>query len=164
MDDTYPYMLELFSRMPEILRAPPEGRLVPIPFNDEASSLSAILLHNDYYSFIKEGKNTDSDSVYLNPEYIIPLKAKAYLDLKNKKDKGENIDSRDINKHRNDVFRLYQLLSLETSIELPQSIFQDMIRFFKTIKGQDIQLKNFGMKRESLDNVLYNLSKIYSIS
>lgn len=51
-NQTFPYMLELFSRIPEFIRSPYEGQIVPIPMNDEVSSLSAILLNDEYYKFI----------------------------------------------------------------------------------------------------------------
>jgi hypothetical protein len=37
---------------------------------------------------------------------LIPLKARAYLDLQARKRAGEAVDEDDIRKHRNDVFRL----------------------------------------------------------
>ena len=39
----------------------------------------------------------------LNAEHIIPFKAKAWLDLTERKANGEHVDSRDIKKHKNDV-------------------------------------------------------------
>lgn len=50
----------------------------------------------------------------LNITCLIPFKAKAYLDLKDRKLNGEHVDSKDIRKHKNDVFRLAQLITLDT--------------------------------------------------
>jgi hypothetical protein len=57
-DKTFPETLELFSRVPDIITFSGEGHLTPIPPGDEASSLSAILLNDDYYH------NTPGNIVY----------------------------------------------------------------------------------------------------
>ncbi|UVC15323.1 hypothetical protein [Mesorhizobium onobrychidis] len=41
---------------------------------------------------------------------LIPFKARAFLDLTARAESGEKIDGKNIKKHRNDVFRLAQLL------------------------------------------------------
>ena len=94
-------------------------KISPIPFEDETSSLSAILLDNEFYTFLKNGITNIDDLSVLLPEYIIPLKIKAYLDLSKNKADGMKIDNKDIKKHRNDVFRLYSALSLDTRVTLP---------------------------------------------
>ncbi len=47
----YPYVLELFSRKPDLIKEIPGMHLTNIPTGEEASSLSAILLDDEYYSF-----------------------------------------------------------------------------------------------------------------
>lgn len=47
-----PEMLELFSRVPDALQITADSQLTPIPVGDEVSSLSAILLNDDYYRLI----------------------------------------------------------------------------------------------------------------
>lgn len=162
-DQTYPYMLELFSRIPDSIKNPYDGQIVPIPMNDEVSSLSAILLDDDYYRFIKEGITHKDETPFLSPLYLIPLKAKAFIDLTEKKNSGENIDSRDVSKHKNDVFRLYQILSLDKSIKLPKPLIDDMKQFITMITDQKIDLTAFGIKKQPLDDVLNNLKKIYNL-
>jgi hypothetical protein len=76
-DDSYPYMIELFSRKPDALTILPKSHLTPIPIQDDISSLSAILMDTDYYSFILKGKRSISGLPVLAAEYMIPLKAKA---------------------------------------------------------------------------------------
>lgn len=51
----YPQMIELFSRNQNIL-LPKDVHLIPIHVSDEISSLSAILLNDDYYNFMLAGK------------------------------------------------------------------------------------------------------------
>jgi len=49
-EDDYPFMLELFSRVPDVITLKDRNaELTPIPIDEEVSSLSAILLNEDYY-------------------------------------------------------------------------------------------------------------------
>ncbi|MBS3808967.1 MAG: hypothetical protein KGY38_02280, partial [Desulfobacterales bacterium] len=105
-DETFPYMLELFARQPDILDLSPDSHLTPIPMDEQASSLSAILIDNDYYEFIISGKSIVDGLPLILQEHMIPLKAKAYLDLWQLKNHGVQIESKDLKKHKNDIFRL----------------------------------------------------------
>ena len=49
-------MLELFSRLPDTVKMDIEGHLTPIPLPESSTSLSAILLDDNYYHFIHAGK------------------------------------------------------------------------------------------------------------
>lgn len=51
-------MLELFSRVPDGLSFVPPGHLTPIPIDEQISSLSAILLNDDYYQFVLAGRKS----------------------------------------------------------------------------------------------------------
>ena len=51
----YPTMIELFSRKPGYLLEIEEG-IIPIHIDDDTSSLSAILLNDDYYKFMMSGR------------------------------------------------------------------------------------------------------------
>lgn len=102
----YPTMIEIFSRKPDVINLPEDAVLTPIPIDEEISSLSAILLNEDYYEFMKHGRIRISDVTILDAPFIIPFKAKAWLDLFDRKAAGEQIDSKNIRKHKNDVFRL----------------------------------------------------------
>ena len=54
----FPSMVELFSKAPSFIEEPEGLAVVPLPAGDEVSSLSAILLDNDYYSYMKSGRKT----------------------------------------------------------------------------------------------------------
>jgi len=92
----YPYMIELFSRRIEGIILTDDAILTPLPLEDDISSLSAILLNDDYYGFIKSGIRVMEGLPILDAECLIPLKAKAWLDLTERKAKGGQIDSRHI--------------------------------------------------------------------
>jgi len=57
----YPSQLELFSRKLDILGNFEDARFTPIPNEDELSSLSAILMNNDYYNFTLQNCETVDD-------------------------------------------------------------------------------------------------------
>lgn len=48
----YPAMIELFSRRPEFQARHPEIHLTPLPVSDDISSLSAIMLDDNYYQLM----------------------------------------------------------------------------------------------------------------
>lgn len=54
---------------------------------------------------------------HFRPEYLILFKAKAYLDLKSKKEAGEAVGSNDIKKHKKDILRISAELTLEKNRE-----------------------------------------------
>ncbi len=130
-DESFPAMIEIFSRNPDIVSVPKDQHLIPIPAEEEISSLSAILLDDDYYGFILDSKQEIVNIPCIPPTTIIPLKAKAYLELSQRKGKGAIIDEADIKKHRNDVFRLSGILPDDTNIVLKDSIRKDFRAFLE---------------------------------
>ena len=85
---------------------PPDANLTPIPIGDDVSSLSAILLDDGYYNFLKSGLTIVDGIQVLAATHMIPFKVKAWLDLSGRKASGEQVDSKDIRKHKNDIIRL----------------------------------------------------------
>ncbi len=160
----YPEMIELFSRIPEVIEISDETHLTPIPIDDEISSLSAILLDKVYYQFIHSGKREIEGLSVVGAEHLIPLKARAAIDLSEKRITGANIDKKIIRKHKNDIFRLYQLLASNQRIELAPSIKQDMQKLLDELKNDDsFELKDLGLKNTTLNEVINSLVQIYSI-
>jgi hypothetical protein len=165
VDETYPIMLELFSRNPDNLVLGDDSQLTPIPVAEDVSSLSAILMDDNYYQFLHQHKITIDGISVVKQECIIPLKARAWLDLNKRKAKGENVDTKNIKKHKNDVFRLFQVISPELRVELSQSIADDMIRFFEGLAEEpDLPLKNFGLEGLGVIDVIDTLRNVYNLS
>ena len=98
----------------------------------------------------------------LNYTHIIPFKAKAWLDLKEKKKKGEHVDTKNINKHKNDVFRLSQLITGATSVVLSETIKADMGAFIDAMFKEDVDLKSLKIK-EKKEDILKRLAAVYAI-
>ncbi len=83
-------------------------------------------------------KDLDIDGIpTVPPEIIIPLKAMAWLDLTERRDAGEKVDDHDIKKHKNDIFRLFQVIDPGIRIALPEAIKNDMQRYGKPLKAKD---------------------------
>lgn len=159
----FPEMLELFSRVPDAL-SPAEGsHLTPIPIDEEVSSLSAILLDDSYYAWIHDGKREVEGVPIVGPEHLIALKARAWLDLRDRKASGQAVDSKSIKKHRSDVFRLFAVIDPEFRISLTPKIEEDMRRFFIECGKEPIDLKPFGIGSSTLEGVLDALRTIYQI-
>lgn len=141
-DDEFPFMIELFCRAPNLDGLAP-GHLVPLPITEDISSLSAILLSDDYYQFIMDGRQfKDGLPPWISIDRLIPLKAHAWLDMQMRKAQGDQVDSRDIRKHLNDIVRLTGLLSPSDKVALSDPLASDMRRFIaeaSTISGSDIQ-------------------------
>jgi len=132
-DVAFPAMIELFCRSPDGLKLAEGSHLTPIPFDETISSLSAILLDDAYYAFIVEGRRTVDGLPWIGAEQLIPLKARAWLDLSARKADGQNVDTKDIRKHGNDVFRLSQLLAADSRVRVAPGIGEDLLRFLDGI-------------------------------
>lgn len=159
----YPAMIELFSRNPERISLSDKAVITPLPFDEDTSSLSAILLNDDYYNFLKAGRVQLSGLTILSAPYLIPFKAKAWLDLSEKRQNGLNVDSKNIRKHKNDVFRLTELLNhnRKTVEGLSVEITNDMSLFCSRIALEDIDLKQLGIQNRSKDEIISELRALY---
>ena len=159
----YPAMIELFSRKPEAIILPDDAILSPLPIDENVSSLSAILLDHDYYEFLKQGRTQILGVTVLDAIHLIPFKAKAWLELSDMKNSGEHVDSKNIKKHKNDVFRLTELLSRdqEPLSELPDTIKSDMKSFIVKMSADTIDLERIGIRNRNPEAVLIELSRIY---
>ena len=164
--ESFPKMLELFSRKPDMLNLGDESHLTPIPIDEEISSLSAILLDEGYYDFLHRHKKELAGASIVGEEGLVPLKARAWLDLTKRRADGERVDSKNIRKHRTDVLRLYQVLPPDLRIDLPDQIRNDLQEFIDAVAPEvDSQLlKNQGIKGVKPADVLGTLRTIYGIS
>lgn len=154
-DAAYPKMIELFSRTPDI-RLLPEAHLTPVPIADDISSLSAILLNDDYYHFLLQGRRIVDRLSVLDEKYLIPFKAKAWCELTARREKGEEGNSRHIRKHYRDVHHLLMLLPASERVALPEQLKADMKSFIDGIRQG-------GLLSDDIDNDLLckRLEEIY---
>lgn len=141
----FPSMIELFSALPDFIPDPEGMTIAPLPIDDEVSSLSAILLDPDYYAFMKTGRKTVDGVTVLDEVHLVPFKAKAYVDLSARKAAGEHVNSKDLRKHKKDVFRLLQLFGPDTAADLPASIRADLEEFCGMARREGAPLDQIGV-------------------
>lgn len=158
----YPLMIELFSKRPNYSLHDESSIFVPIHISDGISSLSAILLSEEYYYFMMMGRKIVDGIGVLGAEYLIPFKAKAWIDLTAKKKAGVHVNTDDLKKHKNDVFRLFNLIGEEQRIDLPKEINNDMKTFIEAMSIERINLKNLGLELH-LEEVLHILRDVYLV-
>jgi hypothetical protein len=147
----FPAMIELFSRSPERLTLAEDSHLTPLPIDEAVASLSAILLDEDYYSYLKSMVRDAGGIPVLNEVAIIPFKARAWLDLTKQRAETGQPDEKSIKKHRNDVARLVQLLDAEASYSLPGVVRADTLAFVEAIASEadyDPRSFNVNMTKE----------------
>ena len=160
----YPYMIEIFSRNPDFVILEDDAILTPLPIDDEISSLSAILLNEEYYELLKAGQVMVEGIPVLSPTCLIPFKAKAWLDLSERKANGEQVDSKNIKKHKNDVFRLSQLITANTRQPLSLEIAGDMRKFLSEIVEEDVDMKSLGIKGTNKEKMIDILRQCYGLT
>jgi hypothetical protein len=128
-NEAYPSMIEIFSRKPSDVDLAEGQQIVPVKLDADSASLSAILLDDAYYGLIRQQHHEEKNLPFANPSALIPLKARAYLDLIERAAKGEKVKTDDIAKHRTDVFRIAGTLPDEAGPALPGSIQEDLKKF-----------------------------------
>ncbi len=136
-DPAFPFMIELFSRRPGTLNLPDPAKLTRISVEEDVVSLSAILLDENYYQALQAAKRDINGITILDAPLLIPFKAKAFLDLPERKENGEKIDGNSVKKHRNDVFRLTQLLPGDAAIDISEPIRSDLRHFLDLVAKDD---------------------------
>ena len=160
----YPFMLELFSRQPDVLQVADGSHLTPLPVEEDISSLSAILLDNDYYDFIRAGRQEIDGLPMVGAAQLIALKTRAWLDLTERAGRGEQIDSKTIKKHKNDVFRLYQILDPASDPKAPENVKKDIREFISRMRVEEVDLKSLGLRTGTRDGILAEISKVYRLA
>lgn len=162
----FPFMIELFSRKPDDILLNEPAHLTPIPVEDELESLSAILLNDDYYNYILTHSFHEYDLHLANIESLICLKARAFNDLTNRKAQGETIDSKKIQKHKTDIFRLAVTLTPDSVFELPLTLKTDLQNFTNAV-AEDLpgkeQSKAMRMGRIDPQNVFNQILKSFQL-
>lgn len=163
MSKEYPMMIELFTRKTDVIALPEDAVLSPLPIDEDVSSLSAILLDDDYYELLKQGRTHVAGVTVLDAPYLILFKIKAWLDLTERKAAGESVDSKNIRKHKNDVFRLTELLDDEqdTLFHVPEAVLTDVREFIKRMASEDVDLRQLGIRGKSKEDILNELRTLY---
>lgn len=155
----YPVMIELFSRKPDYHLAA-EHQIIPIHIDDDTSSLSAILLNDDFYNFMLRGRRILAGITVLGAEYLIPFKMFAWLNLNSRKAAGEHVNSRDLKKHKNDVFRLLRIVTVGTVVETDGIVKETIKQFLELVQNEELNLPQLGLEMTKEDSIEL-LKRIY---
>ena len=99
----------------------------------------------------------------LDAAYLIPFKAKAWMDLTDRKEAGEHVDSKNIKKHKNDVFRLTELIDPTVKIATPSGVYEDMQKFVDRMKNETVDVKQFGLVGRTKEQILQEIGELYAI-
>lgn len=161
-DDSYPVLLELFSRAPEGLSLPEGAHLTPVPVDGEISDLSAILLDEAYYAFIVTGRNDTEDLSYIGVDRLIPLKAQAWTNLSRPECEEPNA-GRKSSKHLKDIVVLSRLLSVDPEFDLPDSIAQDLRQFLDVMPALEVDMKATGLRGVTMAEVAGRIRTAFKI-
>lgn len=160
----YPFMLELFSRRPEGIELTGDATLTPIPVDEVVSSLSAILMDDEAYAFLREGRVEIEGLSLAQADRLIPLKAMAWLDLTARVAKGEAIDAKDVRKHLADVFRLSQLLVADARVPLPPEMADRFEEFLAAAAKETVDLKNMKIGGGPQARIIHRLAEVYGVA
>lgn len=160
-EEEYPKVIELFSGKLDLVGLAEGGHLTPIPVNEAISSLSAILLDDSCYQLVLAGRKSIGGISIVDAEHLIPLKARAWFDLSGRRSSGEEVDSHTIKKHKNDIFRLYQVIDPGFDGVIPDMARQYMDRFLNAMSVERPDLAGLGLGKLQLDEILDGLRKVY---
>lgn len=161
-DDSFPAMIELFSKRPDYL-AGFDQRLGPIHISDDVISLSAILLDNDYYDLLHKGMVSIDGVTVLDVEYLILFKMKAWVDLAARKAAGEHVDSKNIKKHRNDVIGLVAAMDPKSSLSVNAEIQHDIETYIAGTEDLFVDMKSLGLKGLDYVSIIEKIRKCFGV-
>jgi len=126
----FPVQIELLSKYSDILGEPAGFHLTPIPVGDEISSLSAILMEEEYYNQTIENSIVDDGIRIASPLSLLCLKVKAFLNLTEERKTNPEVRSSDVKKHRDDVFKLLAMrIDPFTPVELSAGMMKSINDF-----------------------------------
>ena len=163
--DGYPEMIELLSRHPDVLGDPKGLVIEPIPTDEDVSSLSAIIMDDDYYHFTIAHSQLTDGIRHANSAALIALKARAYLNLMADKRDGKHVNTKDIKKHRSDVLKNVVIMT-EDNIEAPASIVACIREFVASIREDWTTLaeplsKSLGQDEAFVTGLLDQLDELF---
>ena len=159
----YPFMLEFFAREPIGFPIDKKTVIVPIPVDDDdVSSLSGILMDENYYSFIRSHRIEVEGVSILPAEALLLLKARAWFDLSMRKARGEFVKDKDVRKHRTDILRLQAQIVEGTVVELAEPIKIEMRDFITAYESLPLDPKTIGVPG-SFDDAVDRIKRVFGV-
>lgn len=125
-----PVQIELFSRKPEYfdskLSEPGKEHITLLEAGDKISNLSAILLDDEVYDFIRASKITLENISTVNMECLFGLKSVAWHSNQKLFDENEINDINTVLKHPQDMISIVSVMDEPRKTEFPPQIFQSI--------------------------------------
>jgi len=166
-DKNFPYQIELFARTPDLIHLEGDAHLTPIPVEDDLSSLSAILLSDDYYNYMIEHSVLQNGLHSAKLEALICLKAKAFLEITTRIANGSKEDAKQLRKHKADVFRLAVFLTGDQVFETPPAIKAHLKAFAEAIEADlpdEAIFKEMGVASIKAETIFAQLLKSFQLN
>lgn len=132
----YPLKIELLSRHSDLLGEPSGFHLEPIPAGEDVSSLSAIMMDEEYYNLAVNNSYVENGLRYASHYALVCLKTKAYLNLLAERESGRQVNTKDIKKHRNDVMKLVAGAGFPDTMPVPASVWETIQAFIRKIEEE----------------------------
>lgn len=132
----YPVQIELLSRHSDVLGDPSGFHIEPIPLPEDLSSLSAIMMDEDYYELTVENSIVEDNLRIATPVALICLKARAYLNLLLEQAAGRQVNTKDIRKHKTDVLKLIATASISEPVAIPKAVFDSVMEYALSIESE----------------------------
>jgi hypothetical protein len=163
----YPSMLELFSRKPDTITIKPGLHITDIPTGEEVSSLSAILLDDDYYHFTITNSALVGGVHVAGEAALVCLKARAFLNNKKRRAEGQNVQDGDITKHKNDVLRLVAVLDPAEKINVPAIVEADLRDYIQFLKDDEVAVRgllgSIGLRNIALEEIVERMQDVFGL-
>lgn len=99
----------------------------------------------------------------LSANYLIPFKARAWMDLTDRKATGVHVDSKNIRKHKNDIFRLTELIDSTVKIVAPEGVYADIQEFVRRMQNETVDIKQLGLVGRTKEQILEELKGMYMV-
>lgn len=163
-NEEFPYQIELLSKQPEVLTVPAGCHLTPIPVGEDVSSLSAILMDEEFYQFALAHSTMEEELHVVDTVGLICLKMKAYLNLSEQEPPAH---SSDIRKHMSDVFKLMASGYIAEPIELSEKMKKDAVAFVTKMESlMPNQPLQASIQRDAafIEQVLLEMRRIFALS
>lgn len=132
--EDFPIKIELLSRHSDLLGEPSGFHIEPIPTGEDVSSLSAIMMDEDYYNITIQNSFINNGLRFASSIALICLKAKAFLNLIEEKAKGRTVNTKDIKKHRNDVLKLVATTAFDSPTHVSSKIHECILAYIHKIE------------------------------
>lgn len=162
-NEGFPYQIELLSKNPDILGVPANFHLTPIPVGEDVSSLSAILMDEEFYHFALAHSVTEDELHVADAIGLMCLKMKAYLNLSEQEPPAHGSD---IRKHMSDVFKLMVGGNIAEPVILSGNMKNDMYEFMEKMEvlmpNQPLQ-DSIQRNEEFIRQVLDEMKRIFGL-